>query len=110
MVMIVMMLRYSAINDDGDVVDGDDDDDGDDVDDDDDDDDDDGKRGEEGEEGGGGNAGRCLFKTRTQHHRMVGKLAWRRTQPYAVVSHAVVNIVFGGALYGATKRVSGVPK
>ena len=36
MVMIVMMLRYSAINDDGDVVDGDDDDDGDDVDDDDD--------------------------------------------------------------------------
>ena len=26
MVMIVMMLRYSAINDDGDVVDGDDDD------------------------------------------------------------------------------------
>ena len=34
--MVVMMLRYSAINDDGDVVDGDDDDDGDDVDDDDD--------------------------------------------------------------------------
>eukprot|EP00959_Pyramimonas_sp_CCMP1952_P339176 7103425-Pyramimonas_sp.AAC.1 len=23
--------------------------------------------------GGGRNAGRCLFKTRTQHHRMVGK-------------------------------------
>ena len=32
MVMVVMMLRYSAINDDGDVVDGDDDDDDDDVD------------------------------------------------------------------------------
>ena len=32
------------------------------------------KEGEEEEGGGGGgNAGRCLFKTRTQHHRMVGK-------------------------------------
>ena len=38
-------------------------------------------KGKDEEEGGGGggqreegvNAGRCLFKTRTQHHRMVGK-------------------------------------
>ena len=38
------------------------------------------------------------------------KLAWRRTQPYAAVRIAIVNPVFGGAPYGATKRVRGVPK
>ena len=38
------------------------------------------------------------------------KLAWRRTQPYAAVSTAVVSLVFDGAPYGATKRVRGVPK
>ena len=40
----------------------------------------------------------------------ISKLSWRRTQPYAVVSSAVVRIVFGGAPYGATKRVRGGPK
>ena len=54
--------------------DADDDDDDDDADDDDDDDDDDGRREEEEEEERRRwDAGRCLFKTRTQHHRMVGK-------------------------------------
>ena len=38
------------------------------------------------------------------------KLSWRRTQPYAVVSTAIVNIFFGGAPYGATNRMSGVPE
>ena len=38
------------------------------------------------------------------------KLAWRRTQPYAVVSAALVSTVFGGAPDGATKRVRGAPK
>ena len=38
------------------------------------------------------------------------ELSWRRTQPYAVVSTAIVNIFFGGAPCGATKRVRGVPK
>ena len=37
------------------------------------------------------------------------KLAWRRTQPYAAVSTAIVNIFFGGEPYGATNRVRGVP-
>eukprot|EP00959_Pyramimonas_sp_CCMP1952_P120540 2520550-Pyramimonas_sp.AAC.1 len=31
------------------------------------------------------------------------------TQPFAVVSIAIVSIVFGGTSYGATKRVRGVP-
>ena len=67
-------------------------------------------RREEGEEEEKGDAGHRLFKTRTQHHRMVGKhLAWRRTQPYAVVSTAIVNILFGGAPHGATNRMGGVP-
>ena len=38
------------------------------------------------------------------------QLAWRRTQPHAVVSATLVSPVFGGAPYGATKRVRGVPK
>eukprot|EP00959_Pyramimonas_sp_CCMP1952_P310803 6504262-Pyramimonas_sp.AAC.1 len=38
------------------------------------------------------------------------QLAWRVTQPYAVVRTAIVNIFFGGAPYGATRRVLGVPK
>ena len=38
------------------------------------------------------------------------KLAWRRTQPYAVESTAIVNIFFGGAPYGPTNRMMGVPK
>ena len=38
------------------------------------------------------------------------KLSWRRTQPYAVVSTAIVNIFFGGVPYGATNRMRGVPK
>ena len=42
--------------------------------------------------------------------KAVCKLAWRRTQPYAVVRTAVVNTVFGGAPCGGTKRVRGVPK
>ena len=29
------------------------------------------------------------------------KLSWRKTQPYAVVSTAIVNIFFGGDPYGA---------
>ena len=37
------------------------------------------------------------------------KIAWRRTQPYAVVSTAIVNIAVGGAPYGATTRIRGVP-
>eukprot|EP00959_Pyramimonas_sp_CCMP1952_P439810 9207708-Pyramimonas_sp.AAC.1 len=36
-------------------------------------------------------------------------LDWRKTQPDAVVSAAVVRIVVGGTQYGATKRVRGVP-
>ena len=36
--------------------------------------------------------------------------SWRRAQPYAVASTAVVSIAFGGAPYGATNRVRGVPK
>eukprot|EP00959_Pyramimonas_sp_CCMP1952_P346653 7260343-Pyramimonas_sp.AAC.1 len=35
--------------------------------------------------------------------------AWRKTQPYAAVSNAIRNIVFGGAPYGATQRVRDVP-
>ena len=38
------------------------------------------------------------------------KLSWRRTQPYAVVSTAIVNNFFGGDPYGATNRARGVPK
>eukprot|EP00959_Pyramimonas_sp_CCMP1952_P187940 3929683-Pyramimonas_sp.AAC.1 len=38
------------------------------------------------------------------------KLPWRRTQPDAVVSNAVVNLIFGGAPHGATKRVRVGPK
>eukprot|EP00959_Pyramimonas_sp_CCMP1952_P342871 7183079-Pyramimonas_sp.AAC.1 len=37
-------------------------------------------------------------------------MAWRRTQPYAVVNIALVNIVFGGAPSGAANRMKGVPK
>ena len=38
------------------------------------------------------------------------KVSWRRTQPYAVVSAAVVPTACGGAPYRATKRVRGVSK
>ena len=36
------------------------------------------------------------------------KLAWRKTQPYAVESAADVNLVFGGSPYEAKNRVRGV--
>ena len=35
------------------------------------------------------------------------KISWRRTQPCAVVSAAMVHVSFGGAPYGATKRRAG---
>ena len=36
-------------------------------------------------------------------------LIWRRNRPYSVVGIAVVSIASGGAPYGATKRVMGLP-
>eukprot|EP00959_Pyramimonas_sp_CCMP1952_P323634 6772994-Pyramimonas_sp.AAC.1 len=39
--------------------------------------------------------------------RIKNKLAWRRTQPYAVVSPAVVGTVFGGASRGPRNAVLG---
>eukprot|EP00959_Pyramimonas_sp_CCMP1952_P388721 8144949-Pyramimonas_sp.AAC.1 len=36
------------------------------------------------------------------------KLSWRKSQPCAIVSNAVVGIVLGDSLCGATTRVTGV--
>eukprot|EP00959_Pyramimonas_sp_CCMP1952_P284746 5952980-Pyramimonas_sp.AAC.1 len=37
-------------------------------------------------------------------------LAWRRTQPCAIVNTALVNGIFARAPYGGTNRVGGAPK
>ena len=56
----------------------------------------------------------CDVQKHTMKCRFPGilcvKLAWRRTKPYASVSTAILNIFFGGAPYGGTKRARGVPK
>eukprot|EP00959_Pyramimonas_sp_CCMP1952_P143088 2995777-Pyramimonas_sp.AAC.1 len=52
-----------------------------------------------------GYAGHRLFKTSTQHHMVVWKLAWRKTQPYAVVITVVVRITIGGDPCGPRKAV-----
>eukprot|EP00959_Pyramimonas_sp_CCMP1952_P137639 2880691-Pyramimonas_sp.AAC.1 len=38
------------------------------------------------------------------------KLSWRKTQPYAAVNIAIMNIIFARAPYGATNRAKGVSK
>ena len=45
---------------------------------------------DEGDEEEGGNAGRRLFKTRTQHHRMVGKKHQKITKHCDVISFDTV--------------------
>ena len=71
-----------------------------------------GKDGEEGGGGGGGEEERGAPSLQNEDPTPQDgwELSWRRTQPYAVVSTAIVSIFFGGAPYGATNRMRGVPK
>eukprot|EP00959_Pyramimonas_sp_CCMP1952_P155313 3249601-Pyramimonas_sp.AAC.1 len=67
-----------------------------------------------------GNAGRCLFKAKTRHHRMVGEISITRAKDPNICNwvpklvrrrHASpATEAFGEAPYGATKRLRGVPK
>ena len=71
------------------------------------------KDGEEGGRAAGGDARRCLFKTRTQHHRMVGKYTFSEGNGTIFASWGLLGGPLGallGRLGRLVGRLGGDPK